>query len=158
MQRGSLRVSGSSIGGRSPARRRGSRKVQLSLECQRNPVRGAAGVYDDKATIGGTVKAEQQEVTVALTAKRNKARAHRVPREGGSASILFGGREPKRPKVEPIRNPTLFEMEKLDKAAELAGELKIERPVLFAGDSSRHFRIHRKTVGKVRFMSEHAAA
>jgi hypothetical protein len=33
----------------------------------------------------------------------------------------------KRPKVEPIRQPTLFEMEKLDKAAELASELKIER-------------------------------
>ncbi len=28
----------------------------------------------------------------------------------------------------PIRNPTLFEMEKLDQAAELANELKIERP------------------------------
>ena len=30
---------------------------------------------------------------------------------------------PKRPKVEPIRNPTLFPMEKLEKTAELAGEL-----------------------------------
>jgi hypothetical protein len=35
---------------------------------------------------------------------------------------------PKRPKVDPIRQPTLFQMEKLDRAAELAGELKIERP------------------------------
>jgi hypothetical protein len=41
--------------------------------------------------------------------------------------------KPQRPKVEPIRNPTLFEMEKLDKAAELAGELKIERPYSLPG-------------------------
>ena len=33
-----------------------------------------------------------------------------------------------RPKVEPIRNPTLFEMEKLEKAAELTSQPKIERP------------------------------
>jgi hypothetical protein len=33
-----------------------------------------------------------------------------------------------RPKVEPIRQPTLFQMEKLDQAPELAGEQKIERP------------------------------
>jgi uncharacterized protein YecE (DUF72 family) len=35
---------------------------------------------------------------------------------------------PKRPKVEPIRQPTLFQMEKLDKAVKPAGEAKIERP------------------------------
>ena len=36
---------------------------------------------------------------------------------------------PKRPKVEPIRQPTLFQMEKLDQA----GELKIERPYSLPG-------------------------
>src|SRR5260370_12814618 len=40
---------------------------------------------------------------------------------------------PKRPKVEPIRNPTLFEMEKLEEAPKLAGELKIERPYALSG-------------------------
>ena len=34
---------------------------------------------------------------------------------------------PKRPKLEPIRNPTLFEMKKLEEAPKLAAELKIER-------------------------------
>ncbi len=38
-----------------------------------------------------------------------------------------------RPKVEPIRQPTLFQMEKLEEAAELAGELKIERPYSLPG-------------------------
>ena len=37
-----------------------------------------------------------------------------------------------RPKVEPIRQPTLFQMEKLDEAAE-PGELKIERPYSLPG-------------------------
>lgn len=31
-------------------------------------------------------------------------------------------------KVEPIRQPTLFQMEKLEKAAEMMGKLKVERP------------------------------
>jgi hypothetical protein len=35
---------------------------------------------------------------------------------------------PKRPKVEPIRNPTLFEMDKLDVAGRLANSLNVERP------------------------------
>ena len=35
---------------------------------------------------------------------------------------------PKRPKVELIRNPTLFPMEKLEEAAEAADELKTARP------------------------------
>jgi hypothetical protein len=35
---------------------------------------------------------------------------------------------PKRPKVEPIRQPTLFEMEKLEKAAEPMSKLEVERP------------------------------
>ena len=39
---------------------------------------------------------------------------------------------PKRPKVEPIRQPTLFQMEKLDQAVE-PGELKIERPYSLPG-------------------------
>ncbi|MGB2899105.1 MAG: DUF72 domain-containing protein [Candidatus Acidiferrum sp.] len=41
--------------------------------------------------------------------------------------------KPKRPKVEPIRAPTLFPMEKVEEAAELAGELKIERPYSLPG-------------------------
>jgi len=41
--------------------------------------------------------------------------------------------ERKSPKVEPIRQPTLFQMEKLDQAAELAGELKVERPYSLPG-------------------------
>jgi uncharacterized protein YecE (DUF72 family) len=40
--------------------------------------------------------------------------------------------KPQRPKVEPIRQPTLFQMEKLERAAEL-GELKIERPYSLPG-------------------------
>ena len=40
---------------------------------------------------------------------------------------------PKRPKVEPIRQPTLFQMEKLEEAAELASELKIARPFSLPG-------------------------
>jgi uncharacterized protein YecE (DUF72 family) len=40
---------------------------------------------------------------------------------------------PKRPKVEPIRQPTLFQMEKLDQAVELAGEPKVERPYSLPG-------------------------
>ncbi len=40
---------------------------------------------------------------------------------------------PKPPKVEPLRNPTLFEMEKLDKAAELTSQPKIERPYSLPG-------------------------
>jgi uncharacterized protein YecE (DUF72 family) len=38
-----------------------------------------------------------------------------------------------RPKVEPIRQPTLFQMEKLDPEAELAPEPKIERPYSLPG-------------------------
>jgi len=33
-----------------------------------------------------------------------------------------------RPKVGPIRQPTLFQMEKLENAAELTSQFKIERP------------------------------
>jgi hypothetical protein len=40
---------------------------------------------------------------------------------------------PKRPKVEPIRNPTLFPMEKLEETVKLASELKIERPYSLPG-------------------------
>ena len=35
---------------------------------------------------------------------------------------------PRRPKIEPIRNPTLFEMEKLERAPQLETSLKVERP------------------------------
>ena len=38
-----------------------------------------------------------------------------------------------RPKVEPIRQTTLFQMEKLEEAAEPTGELKIERPYSLPG-------------------------
>src|SRR5271167_3831062 len=50
-----------------------------------------------------------------------------------NASLGFGTVNLKRPKVEPIRQPTLFQMEKLDQAAELARELKIERPYSLPG-------------------------
>jgi len=39
----------------------------------------------------------------------------------------------KRPKVEPIHQPTLFQMENLERAAGLAGEPKIERPYSLPG-------------------------
>ncbi len=35
---------------------------------------------------------------------------------------------PKRPRVEPIRNPTLFEMDKLEQAGRLVNSLNVERP------------------------------
>ena len=38
-----------------------------------------------------------------------------------------------RPKIEPIRNPTLFEMEKLDTAAELTRQPRVERPYSLPG-------------------------
>jgi uncharacterized protein YecE (DUF72 family) len=40
---------------------------------------------------------------------------------------------PKRPKVEPIRQPTLFQMEKLEEIGQLASELKTERPYSLPG-------------------------
>jgi uncharacterized protein YecE (DUF72 family) len=47
---------------------------------------------------------------------------------------------PRRPKIEPIRNPTLFEMEKLERAPQLETSLKVERrysePGLLLGTSS----------------------
>jgi len=41
--------------------------------------------------------------------------------------------KPKRPKVEPILQATLFQMDKLEEAAELAGDLKVERPYSLPG-------------------------
>ena len=41
--------------------------------------------------------------------------------------------KPQRPKVEPIRNPTLFEMEKLEQPANLTNELNIDRPFSLPG-------------------------
>jgi hypothetical protein len=38
-----------------------------------------------------------------------------------------------RQKVEPIRNPTLFQMEKLEEAGKLADSLKVERPFSLPG-------------------------
>ncbi len=35
---------------------------------------------------------------------------------------------PKRPKIEPIHQPTLFELDKLEKAADLASRLQVDRP------------------------------
>jgi uncharacterized protein YecE (DUF72 family) len=47
---------------------------------------------------------------------------------------------PKRPKLEPIRDPTLFEMDKLEEAGRLANSLTVERPYfepgLFLGTSA----------------------
>jgi hypothetical protein len=34
----------------------------------------------------------------------------------------------KRPRVEPIRNPTLFDMDKFEQAGALVNFLKVERP------------------------------
>jgi hypothetical protein len=46
----------------------------------------------------------------------------------------------KRPKVEPIRDPVLFEVDKLDKAANLMSSVKVERqysePGLYLGTSA----------------------
>ena len=39
--------------------------------------------------------------------------------------------EAKRPKVEPICNPTLFKMEKLEEASKLSSSLIVERPFSF---------------------------
>jgi hypothetical protein len=39
----------------------------------------------------------------------------------------------KRPRVEPIRQPNLFEMEKLGQAADLTSQLKIDRPYSLPG-------------------------
>jgi len=41
--------------------------------------------------------------------------------------------EAKRPKVEPICNPTLFKMEKLEEASKLASSLIVERPFSLPG-------------------------
>jgi len=40
---------------------------------------------------------------------------------------------PKRPKVEPIHNPTLFPMEKLAEPGKLASTLTVERPFSLPG-------------------------
>ena len=40
---------------------------------------------------------------------------------------------PKRPKVEPIRNPTLFRIEKLEEAGKLANALTVDRPFSLPG-------------------------
>ena len=40
---------------------------------------------------------------------------------------------PKRPKVEPIRNPTLFQMEKLEEAGKVANTLTVDRPFSLPG-------------------------
>jgi uncharacterized protein YecE (DUF72 family) len=40
---------------------------------------------------------------------------------------------PKRPKIEPIRNPTLFEMERLEEAEKLASSPAVERPYFLPG-------------------------
>ena len=40
---------------------------------------------------------------------------------------------PKPPKVEPIRNPTLFEMEKLEETEKLASSPTVERPYSLPG-------------------------
>ena len=40
---------------------------------------------------------------------------------------------PKRPRVEPIHNPTLFEMEKLEDPGKLANALTVDRPFSLPG-------------------------
>ncbi len=39
----------------------------------------------------------------------------------------------RRPKVEPIRNPNLFQMEKLEEVAKLANTLTVDRPFSLPG-------------------------
>ena len=41
--------------------------------------------------------------------------------------------KPQRPKVEPIRNPTLFEMEKVEEAATPENTLPLDRPFSLPG-------------------------
>ena len=41
--------------------------------------------------------------------------------------------KPQRRRVEPIRQPTLFQIEKLENAAELTSQFKIERPYSLPG-------------------------
>ncbi len=41
--------------------------------------------------------------------------------------------KPQRPKLDPIRNPTLFQMGKLEEAGELAHNLRVERPYFDPG-------------------------
>jgi len=55
-----------------------------------------------------------------------------------------------RPKVQPIRNPTLFEMEKLELAANLTTGLKIDRPyaLLWNWNSFGNFCVHRGWMGR----------
>jgi hypothetical protein len=48
-------------------------------------------------------------------------------------SQIAGSVNPKRPKVEPIRQPTLFEMEKVEKTAELTSKSEVERPFSLSG-------------------------
>jgi len=40
---------------------------------------------------------------------------------------------PKGPRIEPIRNPTLFQMEKLEEAGKLANTLTVDRPFSLPG-------------------------
>ena len=47
---------------------------------------------------------------------------------GHGCGILYRVMLPKRPKVEPIRTPTLFEMDKLEQAGRLVNSLNVERP------------------------------
>jgi len=61
-------------------------------------------------------------VKLALSEMREKwrSRGRRAGRRGVS--------EPQAPKIEPIREPTLFEVEKLELAGNIANMLSIERP------------------------------
>ena len=47
--------------------------------------------------------------------------------------LVFRAVNARRSKVEPIPNPTLFEMEKLEEADNLGSELTVERPYSLAG-------------------------
>jgi hypothetical protein len=51
-------------------------------------------------------------------------------------------------RMETIRQPTLFQMEKSSQAAKLVGEPKIERPYSLGRNFARHFRVHSKRLGR----------
>ena len=67
--------------------------------------------------------------------------SRKVAETDGGGYAGYTQRMPKRPKVEPFSNPTLFDMEKSEKGPDLFSERKLERrpysqPNLLLGTSS----------------------
>jgi len=59
-----------------------------------------------------------------------------------------------RPKVEPIRNPTLFEMEELEEAGKPANTFKVDRPFYFLGFDGEWLVWGKKTPPDFRFAAK----